>query len=154
MSGEIESSTYIYLTIHNDGTFTGNWQWTDKNNTGPEYPRGTICICSFKGELLPLNHVTAYHDFLYIKSIQSISDLSDSIDKIQDGLRIIDALPDLYAGDRINVYHKGTPMNQLPNAVADWLKNEPSFPLDQRPTTIVPNRILYNATRDIGFLTN
>ena len=139
-------STLISLSISPDGTFYGTWQRTNQSLTGANHPNGTIWAGTFKGEFLRINHVTPYRDFMYIKSIEL---LSPSTPRYEDGCLIQFSLPPmLCARDLIDIYHQGTPLEEMLGYAPTWISLEISIPSNQK----LPLRVLYNSTQEYGFL--
>lgn len=134
------------LSIHEDGTFEGEYHDSDMGDTGEGYPGGVMYLCEFSGKFTEPEKVD---DYTYSMKIESIkTDQAPDTEEIKDGIRYIYSGPyGLEEAEEILIYLPGSPFQELPEAYRSWV----GYGLSDTPDTKLPFYGLYNVAEELGF---
>lgn len=135
------------LTIHEDGSFVGEYSDSDMGVTGEGYPRGTVSICNFEGKFSEPQKVD---EFIYSTKLESYK-IADTLGReyYEDEIRyIVTESAGMYDADEFYIY--------LPGAAIKGDLRESymySMYLYKDIRSILPSGFyyLYNVGGDTGF---
>lgn len=135
------------LTIHEDGTFEGNYHDTEAGARAESYPNGTRYVCDFTGRFTEPIKV---NDYTYSAQIQSIQYTKDpGTTEIVDGIQNIYSEPyGLDKAENILFYAEGAPLAELPEEYRSWVGY---YDLANTSETELPFIGLYNEAAQEGF---
>lgn len=111
------------LTLQPDGTFTGRYE-DGENIAAPEYPRGTVYICSFSGRFSEPVQISDYAFSMQLEELTAAGPAGK--EWTEDGIRyIINADPvGMTDGEEFILYAPGTPADELPEEFRYWWPGE------------------------------
>ncbi|MGN0335526.1 MAG: lysozyme inhibitor LprI family protein [Lachnospiraceae bacterium] len=135
------------LTIHADGSFSGEYHDSDMGDTGEGYPKGTRYLCNFSGQFTKPVKVNEY---TYSMQIQDLScDEEVGKEKIMDGVlyRYSEAYG-LEGAENILIYLPGAPLSELPEEFRSWVGYND---LSNTTETELPFYGLNNEAKQYGF---
>lgn len=135
------------LTIHEDGTFEGNYHDTDAGDGGEDHPYGTRYICDFSGQF---TEPVKVNDYTYSAQIQNIQYAKQpGITEIIDGIQNVYSEPyGLEQAENILFYTEGAPLAELPEEYRSWVGY---YDLSNTAEKELPFIGLYNEAAQEGF---
>lgn len=135
------------LTIHEDGTFSGEYHDSDMGATGEGYPNGTRYWAAFEGKFTTPKML---NDYTYSMTIESI-ELENKVgtEEIVDGIKYIYSEPyGLENAKEIYVYTTKAPIKELPEGYRSWAGY---MGLSDEKEEYLPFYGLYNVETQCGF---
>lgn len=133
------------LTIHDDGTFEGEYSDSDMGSAGEDHPNGVCYLSDFTGKLTEPEKV---NDYTYSVRIERI-ELAEEPDteEIKDGIKYIYSEPyGLDDAEELLFYLPGAPVQELPEGYRSWMMGYGEF-----TDTQLPFYGLYNVKAEEGF---
>lgn len=108
------------ITLHEDGSFTGEFYDSDMGDNSDEYPKGTCYYCNFSGRFSDLEKV---NNSIYSTHLVSISLVNEpGEESIENGIRYISANPyGLDNASQVYIYCPGTPLASIPEDCLSWV---------------------------------
>jgi uncharacterized protein YecT (DUF1311 family) len=107
------------LTVHNDGTFEGEYSDFDMGAVGTSYPNGICTLCRFTGKFTEPVKVDDYTYSVKLKKIELEKD--PDTEEIKDGIKLIYSTPNgLDNADELLFYLPGAPVQELPEEYRSW----------------------------------
>ncbi len=135
------------LTIHEDGTFEGQYHDSDMGDVEKEYPNGVVYLCNFAGEFTQPEKVDEYTYSMEIKSIVLAQDAET--EEIKDGVRYLYSEPyGLEDAENILIYLPGASLQELPEAYKSWVGYSE---FAEGTETELPFYGLFNVKAECGF---
>lgn len=135
------------VQIYEDGTFEGIYEDCDEENTGDDYPDGTLFLCEFTGSLAEPEQESDYAVSCEIDALDYAQEV-DEEEIIDDMLYIYSDAYGLAGADRIMIYMPGTPLEELPEELLGWIGFEDSEEVDGMQ---LPFYAIYNEEEGYGF---
>lgn len=133
------------LTIHEDGTFEGEYHDSEMGSTGDGYPNGTVILSDFTGEFTEPEKVNDYTYSVQIKNIEYEKDCGT--EEIKDEtLYSYEEAYGLADAEDILIYLPGAPIDQLPDAFIGW-----AYPGGDATESTLSFYGLYNEAMEEGF---
>ena len=114
-----ESDWYTSVTIKDDATFVGEYFTEKSENTGSDFPNGTVYYSHFSGKFTNIRKI---NDYTYSLTLEEV-DVEDYIGKetIKDGKKLKSTYPyGIHNGKRFLLYTPDTPVSELSNVVLAW----------------------------------
>lgn len=107
------------LTLQPDGTFTGRYE-DGENIAAPEYPRGTVYICSFSGRFSEPVQISDYAFSMHLEELTAAGPAGK--EWTEEGIRyIINSDPvGMTDGEEFILYAPGAPADELPEEFREW----------------------------------
>lgn len=135
-----------YMTIDEDGSFSGNYHDSDMGDNGEQYPNGTLYYCDFEGEFGELTRVDAYTYRTTLKRIDFAN--TPETEEYKDGIRYVYATAyGLDDAEDLYFYLPGKPVSELPEEFAGWVRMAEDTAEDGKITIYG----LYNENAACGF---
>lgn len=135
------------LSIHEDGSFEGNYHDSDMGSTGDGYPYGTVYMSDFSGQFAEPEKVNEYTYSAAILNMEPEQENGTS--EIIDGVRYVYSEPyGLYGTDYVLFYLPGAPLAELPQEFLSWVGY---YDLSATEDTELSFVGLYNETMQSGF---
>lgn len=135
------------LTIHADGSFSGEYIDSDMGDTGDDYPNGTMYQCNFSGQFTQPVKVNDYTYSMQISELNYVEEAGK--EEIKDGVLYV--YSDVYGLDNaedILIYLPGAPLAELPEEFRMWVGY---YDLTNIPDTELPFYALNNEKQQYGF---
>ncbi len=103
------------MTIHADGSFSGEYHDSDMGVTGDSYPNGTQYRCDFSGQF---TQPVKVNDYTYSMQIGELNFAKEAgTEEIRDGVRYIYSEANgLDGAQDILIYLPGAPLEELPQS--------------------------------------
>jgi len=138
------------LTLHPDGSFTGDYQDSEMGINAADYPNGTCYASVFEGQFTDIQQI---NDFAWSMKLAKLStEKEPETSWIEDGVRYIASEAyGVAGGDEFILYAPGISANELPAACRDWWPDAYHWRngmLDQ-----LEGWALYNVNTGQGFFT-
>lgn len=133
-----------WLTIDDDGTFSGNYHDSEMGSAGADYPNGICYLCRFSGKF---SEPVKVNDYTYSVKLEQL-EMEDTpgTEKIEDGIKYIYSQPyGLEGAENFLFYLPGTPVEDLPEGFLGWSGNAGYV------GTELPSYGFYNANQEQGF---
>ena len=108
-----------YLTIAEDGNFTGEYHDSDMGDQGENYPNGTVYICNFEGKFTAPEKIT---DYIYTMELEYLTaeEPAGSV-YYENGIRYVLSEPcGMENADTFYIYLPGADITELPEAFLSW----------------------------------
>ena len=138
--------TWFYVS--SNGSFTGGYKDLNLENTGEEYPDGTIDLCNFDGKFAEPKKINAYTYSLEVSTMTYEEHIGSHIKK--DDLYYYYVPPmGLYDLEELVLYTPGAPLRELPVA---FLESVGYQALSLEKDATLPFYAIYNVKEEKGFL--
>ena len=132
------------LTIHSDGSFTGEFYDSNMGIREEEYPNGSVDLSNFSGQLSQPQWVNEYTCWLKIESIQY--EVTPGTVEIRNGIRYsYGTAYGLVGTEELLLYLPGAPIAELPASYLPW-----AF-LYEYEDPDLPRYGIYNSEQEQGF---
>ncbi len=107
------------LTIHEDGSFEGNYHDTNMGDVSDEHPHGDMYVCDFTGKFSEPEQID---DYTYsVRLLELEQETETGVEEIVDQVLYIYSDPyGISGGDEFLIYTPGKPVSELPEAYVDW----------------------------------
>jgi len=152
-SFDFASGVGAWLTSVNiapDGSFTGSFTDPNMSETGPGYPKGTMLICKFQGQLELVEQVDEFEYLLALVDISQEGTIGD--EKIDDGFLFrVNGPYGFENADKFSLYAPGHPVDTLPEPFLEWMRMPMWIPDDAET---LPGWGLYNINTEEGFFSD
>lgn len=135
------------MTIHADGSFSGEYSDSDMGVAGEGYPNGTVYQATFTGQFTKPEKVDEYTYSMQIASIHYTN--NPGTEEIKDGTYYY--YTDAYGLDNAQnfyLYLPGAPLVRLPEEYLNWIGY---YDLFATTDTQLTSYGLYNETPQYGF---
>lgn len=140
-----------WLTVHPDGTFTGQYSDGEMGSNGAEYPNGTRYICDFSGSFGDLRRRT---DGSYLMTLQALTcEVEPERQWIEDGVRMIASTPyGIEGGETFVLYPPDTAAAGLSGEFLRWCPD--AWSLQQGELETIKGYSLRNVNTEQGFFSH
>lgn len=136
-----------WLHVAPDGSFSGSYKELFLEDTGEEYPNGTIYLCNFDGKFAEPKEINAYTYSLEVSTMTYEEFIGSHIYK--DGFYYYYVWPaGLYDLEELVLYTPGAPLSELP---AEFLESVGYNPLSVEEDATLPFYGIYNVKEEYGF---
>jgi len=137
-----------YLTVNDDGSFTGEYHDSEMGVTGDGYPNGTVYICEFKGKFTEPKKINEY---TYSMNIEELTNKKNAgTEYIENGVKYIctEAIG-LSNANEIYIYLPGAPLSDVDETFMTWSH------LDTKGLERLPDDFygIFNVNAGKGFVT-
>lgn len=135
------------FNLNPDGTFTGNFHDTDAGICRPEYPKGTVFICSFDGKFTDVKQIDEYSYSMKLDYLNCDGTPEDEY--FENGRRYVYSAPrGLEDAEEFMIYLPGAPLANLSEKAMLWVH------ISADEYTVVPDGryIIYNVNRESAFI--
>ncbi len=135
------------MTIHADGSFSGEYHDSDMGVTGDSYPNGTQYRCDFSGQF---TQPVKVNDYTYSMQIGELNFAKEAgTEEIRDGVRYIYSEANgLDGAQDILIYLPGAPLEELSEDFRSWIGY---YDLSRTTDTELPFYALNNEAQQCGF---
>ncbi len=135
------------MTIHADGSFSGEYHDSDMGVTGDSYPNGTQYRCDFSGQF---TQPVKVNDYTYSMQISELNFAKEAgTEEIRDGVRYIYSEANgLDGAQDILIYLPGAPLEELSEDFRSWIGY---YDLSRTTDTELPFYALNNEAQQYGF---
>lgn len=134
-----------YLTLRPDGSFYGVYHDSALDDTGEDYPQGTVYTCNFNGTFENMKKINDYTYSLTLGEIETLVEPGE--EWIAEEIRYIAAEPYGLDGKEFLLYTPVAPVSELSEEFLSWWPNQ-SF--EETPEIILFYSI-YNKETEAGF---
>ncbi len=110
-----------YLTLEQDGVFSGVYYSADRWDCGEDYPNGTMCVCKFSGQFSDIEKLDEYSYSLTLAELNSEYEVGE--EWIENGVKNIAISSRPYGmekGDTYILYLPDTPTDGLNEDFLSW----------------------------------
>lgn len=108
-----------FLTLHPDGSFTGDYRDTDMGSSAADYPNGTCYVSVFEGQFTEIQQISDYAWSMKLENLTT--ERSPEETWIEDGVRYIASeAHGMAGGETFILYAPGTPADELPAECRTW----------------------------------
>ncbi|MBO5326205.1 MAG: hypothetical protein J6A80_08250 [Lachnospiraceae bacterium] len=137
-----------WLYVSSDGSFTGGYKELYPEDTGENYPDGTIYLCNFDGKFAEPKKINSYTYSLEVSTMTYEEHIGSHIKK--DDLYYYYVPPmGLYDLEELVLYTPGAPLRELPVA---FLESVGYQALSLEKDATLPFYAIYNVKEEKGFL--
>lgn len=137
--------TWFYVS--SNGSFSGGYKELYLENTGEDYPDGTIYLCNFDGKFVEPKKINAYTYSLEVSTMTYEEHIGSHIKK--DDLYYYYVWPaGLYDLEELVLYTPGAPLRELPVA---FLESVGYQALSLEKDATLPFYAIYNVKEEKGF---
>lgn len=135
------------LSVHDDGSFEGQYHDSDMGDSGEVYPEGTVYLCDFTGKFTTPVKV---NDYTYSVKIEEIHlDQEPKTEEIIDGTKYVySEAYGLYDATDLLIYLPGASIAELPEDYKSWVSYSEAM---QSTDTQLPFYGLFNVNTGDGF---
>lgn len=135
------------MTIHEDGSFSGEYFDGDLGVTGEGYPNGTMYQCDFSGQFTQPVKVNEYTYSMQVRELNYDEEVGK--EEIRDGvLYCYTTTYGLDDAEDILIYLPGAPLAELPEEFRSWIGY---YDLSYTTDTELPFCALNNEAQQFGF---
>ena len=135
------------MRIAADGSFSGNYHDSEMGEAADDYPKGSVYVCAFTGQMTGLEQVDARTWRVQIESVTP--DEAPGHETIDDGLRFVTAEPyGVNAGDEMMIYLPGTPIEGFTEDMRMWAH----LMGEDDPAATLEDWFLYSRKNEAGFV--
>lgn len=136
-----------WLYVSSDGSFSGGYKELYLENTGEDYPDGTIYLCNFDGKFVEPKKINVYTYSLEVSTMTYEEHIGSHIKK--DDLYYYYVWPaGLYDLEELVLYTPGAPLRELPVA---FLESVGYQALSLEKDATLPFYAIYNVKEEKGF---
>ncbi len=136
-----------WLYVSSDGSFSGSYKDLNLENTGEEYPNGTIDLCNFEGKFAEPKKINSYTYSLEV-STMTYEEHNGSHFKKDDLYYYYVPPMGLYDLEELVLYTPGAPLRELPVA---FLESVGYQALSLEKDATLPFYAIYNVKEEKGF---
>ena len=139
-----------YLTLQQDGSFTGEYSDSEMGDCGEAYPQGSVYLSTFSGWFKEIRKVDDHTWFLTLGDVSTENETGQ--EWIEEGIRYVASDPyGLEQGTSFALYTPEPPVAELTEEFLSWWPLR-YFPEAERPETLSCYGI-YNQEMGYGFFT-
>lgn len=138
------------ISLHNDGSFTGEYHDSEMGDMGENYPDGTVYICEFKGKFKDIEKIDDNSYSLVLEKIDT--EVETGKEWIKDNIRYIAAEPyGITGGEEFIFYTPEMPIDNLSEEFLSWWPGRLLSSKESQEKLLVYG--LYNKNDGSGFFT-
>jgi len=135
------------LRINPDGSFSGSFHDSEMGEVGDGYPKGTVYVCAFTGQMSGLEQMDGHTWRVQVDSVTP--DEAPGQETIEDGIRFVTYEPyGVAAGDDMRIYLPGTPIEGFTEEMRMWAH----LPGEEATSATLQDWFLYSQKNDTGFV--
>ena len=110
---------YSSFTLKNDGSFRGKYYTEKKENTGTDFPNGTIYYCDYYGYFTDIKKLNDYSYSLTLNKVKTQEHIGK--ETIENGVKKVITYPyGIESGEEFILYTPSTPVSEVDSKVLVW----------------------------------
>ena len=137
-----------YLTLEQDGSFTGDFHDSNMGEAGDGYPNGSVYFCSFSGRF---GDIKQLDDRTWSMTLMELT-IRDKVgtEEIEEGVRYVASDPyGMDGGTEFLLYAPETPVDGLDEDLLSWWPGRYTY--GEEPSDTLSYYGLYNREMGYGF---
>ena len=110
---------YSALTLKNDGSFRGKYYTERKQNTGADFPNGTVYYCDYYGYFTDFKQLNEYSYSLKLDKAKTQEPVGT--ETVENGIKRTVTFPyGIESGEKFLLYTPNTPVNEISKKALVW----------------------------------
>ena len=107
------------ISLHNDGSFTGEYHDSEMGDMGDDYPDGTVYLCKFEGKFKDIEKIDDNSYSLVLDKVET--EVETDKEWIEDNIRYIASVPyGIDGGKEFIFYTPQMPIEGLSEEFSSW----------------------------------